>query len=264
MAPPPLPQELIDKIIDQFSEIARSDENRLSNKRVLASLSMVARAWRERSQKHSFSTLDFRKLSSITLTESCSNELAPVFSLTRDLNIDGDWEALFQYDPVPAVLLCSFRNLESLSLASWYLTGYSPEQLSTCFGHLGETVTQLKLEGEASSNSLIYVTSMFPRLSVLEITIEIHAPRGGRNIPKEELPTTGSFQGYLSLWALSGEHNDFLVFLSSTSPRFDTISIDECAIHGDRMVKLLNSSAASLESLELFSGGDILRKFLDY
>ena len=211
---------------------------------------MVARAWRERSQKHLFSTLDFRKLSSITLTESCSNELAPVFSLTRDLNIDGDWEALFQYDPVPAVLLCSFRNLEYLSLASWYLTGFSPEQLSTCFGHLGETVTQLKLEGEASSNTLIYVTSMFPRLSVLEITIEIHAPRGGRNISKEELPTIGSFQGSLNLWGLSEEHENFLAFLSSTSPRFNTICIDYCSI-GDGVGMLLNSSAASLESLEL-------------
>ena len=91
---------------------------------------------------------------------------------------------------------------------------------------------------------------MFPRLSALEIGIKRILSEGTGTISRKELPTTGSFRGYLYLWALSKEHNNFLVFLSSTSPRFDTICIDNCEI-GDGVVKLLNSSAASLESLGL-------------
>jgi hypothetical protein len=251
VAPPTLPQELIDEIIDQFGETDMSNEHRFSNKRVLASLSMVTRAWKKRSQKHLFSTIDFRKLSLINLTESGLNELAPVLSLTKDLNIDGSREAFSQYDPAQAASFRCFRNLESLSLTDWDLTGYSPEQLSTCFGHLGETVIQLKFAGKASSDSLIYLTSMFPRLNALEIAITSVHTEGGRTISREELPTIGSFQGSLNLWGLSEEHDNFLVFLSSTSPRFDTVCIDYCNI-GDGVGMLLNSSAASLESLELY------------
>ena len=61
MAPPPtLSQELIDEIINQCS----------SDKRTLTSLSMVARAWRERSQKHLFSVIDVRISSSMDITEA--------------------------------------------------------------------------------------------------------------------------------------------------------------------------------------------------
>jgi hypothetical protein len=255
MSPPTLPQELIDEIIDQFGETDMSNENRFFNRRVLATLSMVARAWKERSQKHLFSTIDFRKLSSINLTESSLDELARVLSLTKDLIIDGCWEALSQDDSAPAAFLRRFRNLESLSLANLYLTGFSPEQLSACFGHFGETVTHLELEGEASSDTLIHLASMFPRLDVLYISItRVHTERG-RSISREELPTTGSFQGYLYLYTLSEEHNNFLSFLSSASPRFDTIRVADSNT-GDGVGKLLNSSATSLELLELFVDED--------
>jgi len=98
---------------------------------------------------------------------------------------------------------------------------------------------------------------MFPRLRILEISIAaVHAEETKR-ITREELPTTGNFQGYLHLWGLSEAHNDFIAFLSSTSPRFKTICIDGCET-GKEMWKLLNSSAASLESLELsITDGDL-------
>lgn len=253
MASPPLPQELIDKIIDQFSETARSNNNRTSNKHELASLSMVAKAWRERSQKHLFSVINFRELSSTDTTEADLDEFGLVFSLVRDLEIDGSWEVLFQFDSVAIASIRCFRNLESLSLTGWHFRWLSAEQLSTCFSHLGETLVHFKLDGMASSESLIYLTSMFPRLCTLGISIAaVHNEAG--TIAKEELPTTGSFQGYLHLWGLSKEHNDFLAFLSSTSPRFETIRIDDCET-GDGVGKLLCSSAASLESLDLYIDG---------
>ena len=151
MAPPPLPQELIDKSIDQFSETATSNGNRTPNKSALASLLIVVRAWKEHSQKHLFSTIDIRKHPPINLTESDLNELAPVFSLTRDLKIDGCRRP--HHDLVIATLLRCFRNLESLFLNDWYLTRCSPEQPSAYFNHFGETMTHLKLEGETSSDS---------------------------------------------------------------------------------------------------------------
>jgi hypothetical protein len=249
MTPPTLPREIIDEIIDQFGETDMSNENRPYNRHVLATLSMVARAWKERSQKHLFSTINLRKLSSMNLTESDLNELAPVLSLTKDLIIDGCWEAPSQYDPTPTAFLRRFRNLESLFLANLFLTRFSSEQLSACFSHFGETVTHLELKGEANSDALIYLTSMFPRLAVLYISITRVRTGGGRSTSRE-LPTTGSFQGYLYIYNLSEEHNNFLSFLSSTSPRFDTIRVAEIDL-GDGVGKLLNSSATSLESLEL-------------
>jgi hypothetical protein len=105
--------------------------------------------------------------------------------------------------PVVATLLRYFRNLESLFLNGWYLTRRNPEQLSAYFCHFGETVTYLKLEGEASSDSLIYLASMFPRLSALEIGITRVLPEWTGTISRKELPTTGSFQGCLYLWGLS-------------------------------------------------------------
>lgn len=253
MTPPTLPQELIDKIIDQFGETGRPNNNRSSNKRVLASLSMVAKSWRERSQKHLFSVIDFREPPSTDTTEADLKEFGPVFSLIRDLEIDACWEIICQFDPVAIASLRCFRNLESLSLTGWHFIWLNPEQLSTCFSHFGETLTHLKLDGTASSRTLIHLTSMLPRLHVLEISIAaVHNEIG--TIAEEELPATGSFQGCLYLWGLSKEHNDFLTFISSTSPKFETISVDNCET-GDGVGKLLNSSATSLESLELHVDG---------
>ena len=256
MTPPSLPQEIIDKIIDQFSETARWNIiDRGPSKRVLASLSLVARAWKERSQKHLFSIIDFRKLPPMNIAEADLDELGPVFSLTRELGIDGRWATLSQLHPTAMALLRCFRNLDTLSLIGWSFRWLSAEQLSTCLGHLGETVIHLKLEGKASSGSLIYLTSMFPRLSVLDISITAVRDEETRGIiSREQLPTAGSFQGYLYLWGLS-DHDDFLAFLSSTSPKFDSICIDSCRT-GDGVGKLLGSSAASLESLELYIDED--------
>lgn len=250
MTSPPLPQELIDKIIDQFGDTDRLSSSRTRNKNDLASLSMVSKAWKERSQKHLFSVFDLQKLSSAYITEAQLDGLELVFSLTKDLEIDGLWEVHSQFDPMAISSLRCFRNLETLSLSGWHFQWAGPKQLSTCFGHLGETLIHLKLDGTANSDLLIYLTSMFPRLYVLEISIPGLRDEA-RRISTEDLPTTGSFQGYLHLWGLSKTHNDFLAFLSSTSPRFDSICADNCDA-GDGLGKLLNSTAASLESLELY------------
>ena len=109
MTPPSLPQEIIDKVIDQFSETTRWNfKDRGSNKRVLASLSMVARAWRERSQKHLFSVIEFRKLPQMDITKADLDELGPVLSLTRDLNIDACREGPSRFDPMAIALLRCF------------------------------------------------------------------------------------------------------------------------------------------------------------
>jgi len=127
------------------------------------------------------------------------------------------------------------------------------------------------LGGEASAESLIFFTSIFPRLQYLQV---FHIADLGEEmrgiISKEELPTTGSFQGYLFLWGLSEQHHDFLVFLASTSPKFKTICIHNCE-SGDVLGELLDSSAATLESLSLHleegdplgEPSDILNLFLD-
>lgn len=256
MAPPPLPQEIIDKIIDQFSETARRAENRASNKRALASLSMVARAWRERSQKHLFSVINFRVPSPMDITEADLDELGPVFSLTGDLNIQGRPGALSQFNPAIIAFLRRFRNLKSLSLSNWRLRQLDARLVSTCLSHLGETVIHLSLEGEASSESLIYLASKFPRLGVLDISITADCDEEpGDVVSEEELPIVGSFQGHLNLWGLTKQHNAFLIYLSSTSPKFDTIYIHTCSVGGG-LGKLLDSSAPSLESLELHTKGN--------
>jgi len=51
------------------------------------------------------------------VTEAVLAELGQMFSLTRDLNINGRWETLLRFDSVTTAFLRSFRNLETLSLA---------------------------------------------------------------------------------------------------------------------------------------------------
>jgi len=271
MAPPSLPQEIIDKIIDEFSETARWDENRTTNKRALAFLSMVARAWRGRSQKHLFSVIEFRKPSSMDVTEATLAELGRVFSFTRDLDINGRWEIFSRFDSVTTAFLRCFRTLDTLSLTGWDSRLLNAEQLSTYFRHFGETVTSLILGGEASAESLIFLTSMFPRLRSLQIFIAARVDGETRGIiSNEELPTTGSFQGSLFLWGLSEQHRDFLAFLASTSPKFKMIYINNCE-SGDGLGELFDSSAATLESLSLhpYRPGawgeppDVWNRFLD-
>ena len=244
---------MIDKIIDEFSDTTTGCnlEDRTPNKRVLASLSMVARAWRGRSQKHLFCVLDLQKPPSTDLTEADLAYLGPVFSFTRELEINGRWEVFSRFDLVTAAFLRCFRNLETLSLTEWDSWRFTAEQLSTCFSHFGETVIDLKLEGAASSESLIVITSMFPRL----LALQIYTTRGGGEeargiISEEELPTTGCFEGYLYLWGLSKHHHYFLDFLASTTLGLETIRIDNCE-PGDEMGWLIDSSTASLESLVL-------------
>ena len=256
MAPPPLPQEIIDKIIDQFSETARRAESRASNKRALVPLSMVARAWRERSQKHLFSVMKFRVPLPLDITEADLDELGPVFSLTGDLNIDGHFRTLSQFNPAIIAFLRCFRNLKSLSFSNWRLRQLDPRLVSTCLSHLGETVVHLRLEGGVSTGSLIYLASTFPRLRVLKIFITTDCDEEpGDIVSEEELPIVGCFQGCLSLFGLTEQHNAFLLFLSSTSPKFDKIYIHTCSV-GDGLGKLLDSSAPSLESLELHAEGN--------
>ena len=247
MTPPSLPQEIIDNIIDEFEPVRR-EKDRTPNKRTLASLSIVARAWRGRSQQHLFSVIDFKPFA-VDVTEADLDELGPVFSLTRDLEISGRWQAFSRFDFVTTAFLRCFRNLETLSLTEWDSWRHTTDQFSTCFGHFGETVTDLKLGGDASSESLIFLTSMFPRLDALWVLTDFYwGEEPTEIIPKEEFPTTGSFQGYLYLSGLSEHHNNFLAFLASTSPRFDTICTYNCE-PGDGVENLLNSSATTLESL---------------
>jgi len=158
------------------------------------------------------------------------------------------WEILSQFDPATIVFLHRFRNLESLFLTHWNSRWFTTEQLFPCFLQFGETVIDLRLEdAEASSESLIYLTSMFPRFRVLQISISTYCNEWTRGMnSKEEFPTSGSFQGRLYLYELSEQH-DFFIFLPSTSPEFDTIYIDGYEI-GDGMGKLLESSAAALGS----------------
>jgi len=132
IVPPSLSQELIDKIIDQSSGTAGSVKNHCFKKGTLAFVSRVARAWRERSQKHLFSVIKFRIPSSVNVTEANLDELGLVFSLTRDLDIDG-WEILSQFDPVTIAFLHRFRNLESLFLTHWNSRWFNTEQLSPLF-----------------------------------------------------------------------------------------------------------------------------------
>jgi len=230
MVLPSLPQELIEEIIDQFGETARSEKERVSNRHMLATLSMVAKAWRKCSQKHLFSAVAFRKDPEAQISEDDLCDMVRVFRLTKKLDIDGAWEICSQLDPMAVVSLRCFRNLESLTLTGWHFKWLNgPKQLAVCFSHLGRTLIHLTVEGTADSKSLIYLTSMFPRLRTLDISTSIppaHDGTGG--ISKEGLPKTARFQGCLHLRGFHKEHEGFLAFVSSTSPRFDTIRLENC------------------------------------
>ena len=252
MAPRSFPQEMVDKVIDEFSGTAERSQDCTPDKRALATLSMVARAWRGLSQRHLFSVIKFREPSSMGVTTKTElAELGQVFSFTRALEINGlygrELEETFS-QPVTIALLRCFRNLESLWLVAWNWGQLGAEQLSACFRHSSKTVTDLTVEGAVDQESLIFLTTMFPQLCAPRIYA--HNEETTRVISKEELPTKGSFQGILYLWGLAEDHDDFLIFLASTSLKFEMICIDDCK-SGDEVGNLRDSSAATLGSLGL-------------
>lgn len=105
---------------------------------------------------------------------------------------------------------------------------------------------------------MIHLTSIFPGLRFLGISIITVCGETRGIASGEELPTAGNFQGYL---CLSEQHEGFLVLLPSTSPRFNAIYIDSCEI-GDGVGKLLDSSIPSLGSLEPYIEEDDLESEL--
>jgi len=188
------------------------------------------------------------------ITDADLADLRQVLCFTRDLEINGRGlqETLSRLDPVTVKLLRCFEKLDRLSLTEWDSERLGAQQLSTCFRHFGNTVIDLTVEGGMNAESLIFLTSMFPRLHGLQITVIEEETTG--IISKEELPETGCFQGSLYLSGLP-DHHDFLVFLASSSPKFNTICVDKCEL-GDGVGELLDSSAATLESLSLQIDGD--------
>jgi len=189
------------------------------------------------------------------ITEADLANLRQVLCFTRDLEINGRGlqETLSRLDPVTIKLLRCFKQLESLSLTAWDSGEFGAEQLFACFRHFCKTVIDLAVEGEMNAESLIFLTSMFPRLHGLQITV-FDEETAAWIISQGDLPAMGRFQGSLYLSGLH-DHHDFLVFLASTSLKFRTIYIHNCD-SGDEVGELPDSSAATLESLSLQFGED--------
>jgi len=80
-------------------------------------------------------------------------------SLTKDLDIDGYWEGHSRFDPFAVF---GARNLRPSSVD--ISSGSIAEKLPSRFGNLGETLVHLEVDGSASSELLIHLTSVFPRL----------------------------------------------------------------------------------------------------
>lgn len=154
MAAPELPQEIINKIIDEHAEDTKS----------LRSCSLVVTRWNDRSRHHLFANLNITQ-DSLPQLQSLKQIKDHVRSLCliQDEEIWITWRNLEEISNF-------FPRAESLTLRSTQkLTLLEVCQPAGFSNHFSRNLSSLTIEGSMSSDSFCLFIRLFPRLDNLEL-----------------------------------------------------------------------------------------------
>ena len=166
-----LPQELVDKIID---EIWISADDPPSNE-VIKAISLISRSWVDRSQRYLFRHITFSVVG--RQFERWCNAVAPgpngvsrhVQSLTiQATGSDGWW---INEDLLEQVLpyFDSFRNVEVFRVLNWNVDPFPPEAIARCFSPFGQGVRLLQWDPyqHMTREAWAHIVGLFPRVDHL-------------------------------------------------------------------------------------------------
>lgn len=257
----PLPQELIDHIID----LSRGTE-------YLKVLSMVSTAWRTRSQRHLFRelTLDIYKMKEMhseiskpTGTAASQERISTLFSYVRLLCIEGR-DVHPERHGVYLRTLRLFTNVTDLKILLWEFEPFESIDIINLFDHFGKTVTKLDVSRCRNNTAvLILLKSLFPLVD--DLRIHPHPPPGRSltrtfRIRDSEESRSAVFRGKLDFEGLDRRHDGFLAFVGKNCLGVHSIALRNCRNVGE-MQELLDGCKAKLTSVSFgpyFSNGKFI------
>lgn len=236
---PPLPQELLELIIDAVYAS--------SGTAPLKTLSRVSRAWRPRSQNNIFKKLllDYTVIKQIhsetaertvATTGDTSQRPPIVFSYVRKLHVAARQFTSPESDEEYLEILRFFTNVTSLRILDWDFREFETHHITRFLSHFGETVRTLKLhECYVDSEVLIFLISSFSFVDNLEIDPRYPCSSLTYKIKKSDRPSAGNvgFRGNLVFRFLSAQHEEFLAFVNENSSDVRSISAELCANKGE-------------------------------
>ena len=168
-----LPQELIDKIIDQVWDAGDPISHAATK-----TASLVSRAWVNRSQRYLFHTV---RLSEVG---NWCNAVTPgpngVSRHVRSLTIEATWTAGWFADMVTLERALphfeSFCNLRTLRILHWDVTLLPPEALARCFTPFAEGIRLLHWEPHyhATYEACPDIVGMFPHVNCLLVSPKLY------------------------------------------------------------------------------------------
>jgi len=215
---PDLPQELIDKIIDEVSQWDSTHD--------LRACCLVQKRWVERSRRHLFKevslyTTDHFK-NWIKLIPSGSNgpyHHVRTLMYRQGTAVLGPKQLLDLYPGH----FTSFTGLESLQIFNLSLLRFTPTSMPKAFGPIGRFMRTLVVKDvELTLNSLLMFLVHFPRLETLYLGDNlITAPE-----KKKQPPSLPSLTGELVLVSMASVHRPFVLELSKLPLRYSELDVE--------------------------------------
>jgi len=216
---PNLPQELIDKIIDEVTQ-----QGALTS--TLCACSLVQKRWVERSRRHLFKSLSLYRLDDfqnwINLIHSGPNGLhhhVRYLSYRQGPAMLGPKQLLDIYPDH----FTSFTKLETLQIFNLSLRQFTPTSMNKAFGPVGSSVRTLLIKDVVLTlNSLLMFLVHFPRLQALELGDNLNILPENKKGP----PDLPYLTGELSLVSMGSVHGPFVLELSKLPLRYSELDVE--------------------------------------
>lgn len=215
---PDLPQELIDRIIDEISQCDSTHD--------LRTCCLVQKRWVERSRRHLFKEI------SLYATDHFRDWIRLI-----PLGSNGPYHHVrsLTYRQGPAVLgpkqlldlyqehFTSFTRLESLRIFNLSLRRFTSTSMQKAFGPVGRFVRTLVVKDVVLTlNSLLTFLVYFPRLESLYLGDNLNMVPEKRKQP----PNLPSLMGELVLVSMGSVHRPFVLELSRLPLRYSELDVE--------------------------------------
>jgi len=213
-----LPQELIDKIIDDVSQRDSTCD--------LRACCLVQKRWVEPSRRHLFKDVslyvmrNFRDwIRLIPLGSDGPYHYVRSLTYRQGTVVLGPKQLLDLYPGH----FTSFTRLEHLQIFNLSLRRFTPTSMQKAFGPLGRSMRTLVVKNVVlTMNSLLMFLVHFPRLETLHLGDNLSVVPEKRKQP----PSLPSLTGELGLISMGSEHRPFVLKLSKLPLRYSELDIE--------------------------------------
>jgi len=157
----PLPQELVDKIIDELSCSHPGDSD------CCAPYSLISRVWVEHAQEYHFSYVNIYGMDELEKWRRCiTPDPFGVSRHTRDLCL-GQIKTIEGYE----AHLHAFNRVEFLSIS--YCGFLLSPSVVECFAQMGSSLVQLSFDSRTTARTIATLLAMLPLLEIFAIDTEV-------------------------------------------------------------------------------------------